>query len=89
MDCCPRKARRERLERCRRRLDLYYEQEARILEGGVRAYGIGSRNLQRYDADLASVRAAIKDLEAEVAELEAGLCGRAARKAVAVVPRDW
>ena len=60
-----------------------------MLSGGVQSYGIGSRNLARYQTDLANIRAAIKELEAEIKELEAKAEGRAVRKAVGVVPRDW
>lgn len=72
-----------------KRLDLYYKREAEMLDGGVQSYGIGSRNLARYNTDLAQVRAAIKELEAEVARLEGLLTGQKPRKAVGVVPRDW
>ncbi|MBQ2741941.1 MAG: hypothetical protein IJF32_03975 [Oscillospiraceae bacterium] len=73
----------------RTRLDLYYKREAEMLDGGVQSYGIGSRNLARYNTDLAQIRAAIKELEAEVSNLEGQLTGQKPRKAVGVVPRDW
>lgn len=73
----------------RKRLDLYYKREAEMLDGGVQSYGIGSRNLARYNTDLAQIRAAIKELEAEVSNLEGQLTGQKPRKAVGVVPRDW
>ncbi len=70
------------------RLEAYRDRELEILKGGVQSYGIGSRNVTRYNVDLASIRAAINELEKEVAELEALLrCGNA-RKAVGVIPRD-
>ena len=53
------------------------------------SYGIGSRNLSRYNTDLAAIRAAIKELEDDIAALEALLNGQRPRKAVGVVPRDW
>ena len=53
------------------------------------ASGIGSRNLARYNTDLAAIRAAIKELEDDIAALEALLNGQRPRKAVGVVPRDW
>lgn len=55
----------------------------------MQSYGIGSRNVTRYNVDLASIRSAIKDLEKEIAELEALLGGGNVRKAVGVIPRDW
>ena len=44
----------------RERLELYLKREAEMLSGGVQSYGIGSRNLSRYNTDLAAIRAAIK-----------------------------
>jgi len=73
----------------RERLELYLKREAEMLSGGVQSYGIGSRNLARYNTDLATIRAAIKQLEDEIAALEGELEGQRPRKAVGVVPRDW
>ena len=73
----------------RDRLELYLKREAEMLSGGVQSYGIGSRNLSRYNTDLGSIRAAIKQLEADIEALEAALNGEKPRKAVGVVPRDW
>lgn len=73
----------------RERLELYLKREAEMLSGGVQSYGIGSRNLSRYNTDLAAIRAAIKELEDDIAALEALLNGQRPRKAVGVVPRDW
>ena len=61
----------------RNRLELYLKREAEMLDGGVQSYGIGS------------IRAAIKQLEADIEALEAALNGEKPRKAVGVVPRDW
>ena len=71
------------------RLEAYRNRELEILKGGVQSYGIGSRNVTRYNVDLASIRSAIKDLEKEIAELEALLGGGNVRKAVGVILRDW
>ena len=77
----------------RDRLALYLKREAEMLDGGVQSYGIGSRNgsphLARYNTDLSAIRAAIKELEKEIADLEGELSGQRPRKAVGVVPRDW
>ena len=70
----------ERLERARRRLDLYYKAEEAILGG--QEYAIGSLRLRR--ADIGMVQSMIKSLENEVKSLEAG--GK--NKAVRVVPLD-
>lgn len=73
----------------RSRLELYLKREAEMLDGGVQSYGIGSRNLARYNTDLSTIRAAIKTLEEEIELLEGELNGQRPRKAVGVVPRDW
>lgn len=75
------------LERKKKRLGLYYAKEEQMLSPkGVQAYGIGSRNVERYNTDLAKIQSQIKTLETEIAEMESA--GKP-RKAVAVVPRDW
>lgn len=67
------------------RLELYYERERQMLTDGVKSYGIGSRNLQRYDTALKDIQEKIDCLEAQLRELDA----RAPRKSVGVIPRDW
>lgn len=71
------------------RRQLYLERERVMLTGGVQSYGIGSRNLARYNTDLAQIRAAIKELTDEIDELEALLEGQSIRKRVGLVFRDW
>lgn len=73
----------------RERLALYYKREAEMLDGGVQSYGIGSRNLARYNTDLGTIRASIKELENAIKELEGELNGQKPRKALGVVIRDW
>lgn len=77
------------LTSARERLTLYLKREAEMLSGGVQSYGIGSRNLTRYNTDLAAIRDTIRELKQEIAELEAELAGGKPRRAVGVVPRDW
>ena len=77
------------LESKRERLTLYLKREAEMLDGGVQSYGLGTRNVTRYNTDLAQIRAAISELEKEIANLEGQLAGNKARKSVGVVPRDW
>ena len=77
------------LETKRKRLDLYLQRETEMLSGGVQSYGIGSRNLARYNTDLSTIRAAIKELEGEIQALDSTCNGQNARKAVGVVIRDW
>lgn len=79
----------EELEEKKERRKLYIEQEKKILTGGVQSYGIGSRNLTRYNTELAQIRAAIKELTSEIEELEALLEGEPRRKRVGLVFRDW
>lgn len=74
------------LERKKKRLGLYYKQEEKMLSDGVQSYGIGNRNVQRYDTDLAKIQSQIKALETEIKEMES--IGKP-RKAVAVVLSDW
>ena len=74
------------LEKKQARLALYYEREAVMLsEDGIKTYALGSRSLSRYDTDLRAIQSAIKQLEDEIAELEAN----SPRRAVGVLPRDW
>lgn len=75
------------LERKQTRLELYYAQEEKMLTGGVQSYGIGSRNLARYNTDLAQIRSAIKELEAEIEELKGLLSGTKSRKVKCIIPR--
>lgn len=77
------------LERKKTRLDLYYKREEKMLNGGVQSYGMGSKNLARYNMDLGQIRAAIEQLEEEIKVLEGTLAGKPPRKAIAVVPHDW
>ena len=65
------------LERLRSRLELYYEAEAAVLAG--QSYRIGTRTLQR--ADLAQIRQAIKELEAQIEMIECS-AGRSAKRIV-------
>lgn len=80
---------KEKLDAKKARLSAYLDRETEMLTGGVQSYGIGSRNLTRYQTDLSNIRAAITELEKEVEQLENQLSGRASRRAIGVVPRDW
>ena len=69
-----------RLERYKKRLELYYDAEERILEG--QAYSIGSRSLTR--ANLAEVKKEITNLEAKINALETR--GTTKRKVARIIP---
>lgn len=75
------------LETKQRRLELYYKQEEKMLTDGVQSYGLGSRSLTRYNADLADIRDAIDKLEEEIEELEGLVSGTKSRKVRSVIPR--
>lgn len=75
------------LETKKARLALYYNQEEKMLTGGVQSYGVGSRNLARYNTDLAQIQKVIKELEEEIKELEGLISGTKSRKVVSVIPR--
>lgn len=75
------------LEKKQARLELYYAQEEKMLTGGVQSYGLGSRNVAKYNTELAQIRTAIKELEAEIEELEGLISGKKSRRCVGVVPR--
>lgn len=65
----------ERLDRAKRRLELYYKTEEAILTG--QEYTIGTKRLRR--ADLEDVQSMIKQLENEVESLQASGKNRALR----------
>lgn len=58
-----------------------------LLEGGVKSYTIDDRSLTRFDLD--KLTGEIDNAVLKRAEYEALMNGRAPRKAVAVVPRDY
>ena len=60
------KLQKERLERYRKRLEMYYEAEEAVLLN--QEYTIGTKSLKR--ADLSTIRAAIKELENQIESLE-------------------
>lgn len=79
----------QKINEKKQRRAAYLDREMEMLKGGVQSYGIGSRNLTRYQTELSTVRAAIKELDEEIAILEGKLAGKSARKSVGVIPRDW
>lgn len=79
----------KKIELKKQRLELYYKREAEMLDRGVQSYGMGTRNLARYNTDLNSIQEEIRTLENEIENLEGMLNGKSRRKAVGVVIRDW
>ncbi len=75
------KMQNKRLERDRKRLEMYYKAEEAVLLN--QEYTIGTRSLKR--ADLSIIRSAIKYLEEEIELLE-NSGGK--NKAFRFVPRD-
>lgn len=81
---------RAELTQTRERLELYLEKEKELLsKSGVQSYTIGSRSLSHYQTALADIRDMIDYLKKKIDELEAELSGSHARRAIAIVPRDW
>lgn len=80
---------RAKIEAKKVRLKAYQERELVMLSPqGVQSYGIGSRNVARYNTDLNTIRAAIKELESEIDDLENSLKGKRPRPAWGIIPRD-
>lgn len=75
------KLEKERLERYKKRLSMYYKAEEAVLLN--QEFTIGTKSLKR--ADLSTIRAAIKDLEKQVASLETS---GGKNKAARFIPRD-
>lgn len=76
-----------RLEFRRAALDSARAAYMALLDGRVKSYAIGGRNLTRFD--LKELDETIAKLEKEVSELEARVNGKPRRRAVGVVLRDW
>lgn len=70
------------LEIKRKRLELYYEAEEKVLNS--QSYTLGSKTLTR--ADLMAIQNMIKKLEGEIASLEQ--YGTMKRRSVRIVPVD-
>lgn len=76
-----------RLELKKKALASAEEAYIALLQGGVKSYAIGSRNLTKFD--IPQLEDTIAKLEKEIDGLEEQLRGGKRRKAVGVVPRDW
>ena len=80
----------DKLRAKKERLEIYYQREKEMLsQDGVKSYGIGTRNISRYDTALKEIQTGIKKLEDEIETLSGQLSGRSPRKSVGIIPRDW
>lgn len=74
-----------RLERLKKRLDMYYEVEEAIL-AGAQSYKIATREYTR--ASLTNVKDTIKYLENEIEIEKSKQAGRGRNRTMRVTPRD-
>lgn len=58
-----------------------------LVEGGVKSYTIDDRSITKFD--IPNLLKQIEEVERKIDELTSMLEGRAARKAVGIIPRDW
>ena len=58
-----------------------------LVEGGVKSYMIGDRQLSRYDLD--DIREEMEEIEDKIDEYESLLDSGSSRKAVGIIYRDW
>lgn len=76
-----------RLEFRRASLEAARSAYLALLNGQVKQYSIGSRQLTKFD--LPQLEDSIRKLEKEVDELEMSLSGKKRRMAAGVIPRDY
>ena len=77
----------KRLEFRKASLDAARAAYLALLNGQVKSYTIGSRNLTKFD--LPQLEETIAKLEKEIDGLTAQINGGGRRKAAGVIPRDW
>lgn len=78
---------KRRLEVRKSALEKYYTAYEQIIDGTVKSYAIGSRNLTKLD--LPQIETSIRELENEIDMLENMQSGGSRRKSVGIIPRDW
>lgn len=85
-----RKVIQDKLDRKRKELNALIEQELAMLNPeNAKAYGIGSRNLERYSFSMKDIGDRITQLEKEIAILEAELQGYSRHRVQGAIPRDF
>jgi hypothetical protein len=67
---------------------LYKDRERQILLGEAQSYTIGPRSKSNYQLSIEQIRNTLKQIQAEIDELESIKVGKHARKAFTVIPRD-
>lgn len=78
----------EKIADKKRRLELYRQQEERMLTGQAQSYGVGTRNVSKYPTELTTIQNAIKTLEKEIDALENAQNGKSANRTYTFVPAD-
>ena len=78
---------RARLDFWKKSLEKLQTAYLYLLDGGVKSYRIGNRELTHFD--LPKLQDEIKVAEKKIDELTALLKSEKPRRAVAVIPRDW
>ncbi len=78
---------KKRLEYYQDVYEKYQKAYLALIDGGVKAYTIDDRSLTRFD--LKDIKDLLDETETKIDELEALLNGKKARKAFAILPRDW
>ena len=80
----------EKLEELKMRRENYLKTEIWMLSpDGIQSYGMGSRNVNRYNLALKDIQDMLKKLEDQIDQLEDDIDGQKPRKAVGVIIRDW
>ena len=87
--CCKRKDLEEQLEYLKKLREQLRDLIGALVSGErVQSYTIGNRTLTRETMNLKDLMALRREIQDEIDEIEARLCGRPIRNTVGVVPRD-
>lgn len=76
----------ERLAELRKSREAALQAMMNIASGKKQSYGIGTRNAAAYNMSLGELRAWKKEIEQEIAQLEADLNGRGRRHYINFIP---